>query len=554
VTTAESVQGTGLKPSRAARGIGPGRLRHILRHPVVAATLAAGLLHLLWALFLATGGGDLAAQDAWADFVNHHPDSAYNLAWYGGMHPFSYSVISPYLMALLGVRTVAVVSGTLSAGLVAFLLMRAKVAKPLPPALWGAFALSCNAASGRVTFALGVLFALMAMAVVFVSRGHRMLRAAGAVGLGALATLSSPVAGLFIEVVAAALFLTKRRPPAYALAVGPVAVVAGSALLFPFRGMQPMPWFSVILPAGIGVAVAALAPKGWRTVRVAAGVYALGVILSWVIPSEVGTNVDRLSLLFGGVVLLAMAATRPKATVIYLVFAVTAVWTVAKPVRDIVRTAPAASWSEQAAPLISELGRLHADRGRVEVVPEASHTEASSLAPYVNLARGWNRQLDVDRHPLFYDGTLSPATYHAWLRVWAVRYVVLPAAEPDEAAEREAKIVQAGQPWLKPVWQDPNWVVYRVTDPLPLAEGPATVRKAGPEEITIEVHKAGPVMVRVPWSPWLSILNTRTAAGCLTPKDAPTEGKNLQWTTLHAPGPGEYRLGARYKMPRGTPC
>ena len=53
----------------------------------------------LWFFFFANSGGDLAAQDAWAEFVGRHPDSAYNLAWYGGMHPVSYSVVSPYLMS-----------------------------------------------------------------------------------------------------------------------------------------------------------------------------------------------------------------------------------------------------------------------------------------------------------------------------------------------------------------------------------------------------------------------------------------------------------------------
>ncbi|MBI0384126.1 MFS transporter, partial [Streptomyces albiflaviniger] len=75
----------------------------VLRHPVLAALAAAALLHLVWVALLANSGGDLAAQDAWAEFALQHPDLAYNLAWYGGMHPVSYSVISPYLMAVLGV-------------------------------------------------------------------------------------------------------------------------------------------------------------------------------------------------------------------------------------------------------------------------------------------------------------------------------------------------------------------------------------------------------------------------------------------------------------------
>ncbi len=84
--------------------------------PVLVATSLAGVLHLLWWRLLATPGGDIAAQDAWAAFAKAHPGSAYDLAWYGGMHPVSYSAISPYLMAFLGVRPTMVVAGTLAAG------------------------------------------------------------------------------------------------------------------------------------------------------------------------------------------------------------------------------------------------------------------------------------------------------------------------------------------------------------------------------------------------------------------------------------------------------
>jgi hypothetical protein len=510
--------------------------------------LLAAALHLLWVLFLASGGGDLAAQDAWADFVSKYPDSAYNLSWYGGMHTVNYSVISPYLMAAIGVRTVAVLAGTISAGLVALLLLRAKVARPRPAALWAACALAGNAASGRVTFALGVMFALAAVVAVFASRGTRTLRGVGAVSFGALATLSSPVAGLFLMVVAAALFLTKRRPPAYALAVGPLVVVGVSSLFFPFRGMQPMPFISVFLPTGIAVAVALLAPKSWKTIRVGAAVYAVGVVLAWAIPSPVGTNVDRLSLLFGGVVLLAAAATRPKVMAIYVVFAVAAVWAVAKPARDIVETTPAASWNQRTAPLIEELERVGAYRGRVEVVPERSHREASGLAPHVILARGWNRQLDMARHPLFYDGTLTAETYREWLRRWAVHYVVLPEAPPDKHAQEEAELVRAGQPWLEPVWQDDNWRLFRFTEAEPLVEAPAKVKRAGPDEITVELPSADSVLVRIPYSPWLGLPKdeAKGTGSCLAPDG--------DWTRLNAGAPGEYRIGARYQLPRGTPC
>jgi len=501
-------------------------------HPVVTATLAAGILHVLWALFLATDGGDLAAQYAWADFALRHPGSAYDLSWYGGMHPASYSVISPYLMAYLGVRTTGVIAGTLSAALVALLLVRSGISRPLAPALWAAFSLACNV--------LGLLFALAAVTTVYTAWGPRMLRAAAVFSFGLLATLASPVAGLFLEVVAAALFLTGRRRPAYALAAGPPVVVALSALLFPFKGVQPFPWFLVAAPVVGGVAVAVFAPKTWRTVRAAAAVYAAGTILTWIIPSQVGSNVDRLALLFGGVVLLAAAMER-KIIILYAAFAAIVISQVVRPVFDLVNTA-AHSW--HSAALMTELRRVGADRGRVEVVPQRTHLEASELAPQVNLARGWNRQADVNRNALFYDGSLNPLTYHAWLRKWAVQYVVLSDGDPDWPGIQEARIVKGGQPWLRPIWSDRHWRLYRVADPAPLADPPATVEHTDDGELDVTVPAAGWVLIRVPWSPWLGI--NGEDRGCLT--------RAGEWTRLHAFRPGRYRLGGHYRIPRGTSC
>jgi hypothetical protein len=533
---------TTLQPARPAdvsrtRRVAP---RRWLLHPVVVATVAAAVLHLLWARYAATDGGDLAAQYAWTRFVMRHPGSAYDFAWYGGMHPASYSVLSPYLMALIGVRTAAVVAGTLSAALVALILVRSGVSRPLAPALWAAFSLSCNAVSGRVTFALGVLFGLAAVAVVFVPRGPRTLRAVAVIGLGVLATLASPVAGLFLEVVAAALFLTHRRTAAYAVAAGPPVVVAGSALFFPFEGVQPFPWYLAVAPVVASAAVVVFAPRAWRAVRMAAVVYAIGTLLTWVIPSQVGSNVDRMALLFAGTVLLAAALHRRMA-VLYLAFAATVVSQVARPVFDLVNTAANVGHTTS---LVNELRRVRADKGRVEVVPERTHLEASALASEVNLARGWNRQADVQRNAVFYDGTLNPDTYHAWLRRWAVGYVVLPSAQPDWQAIDEARIVRAGQPWLRPVWHNRHWRLYRVTDAVPLADPPATVERALDNELDVTVPAKGSVLIRVPWSPWLKVLDGRP--GCLA--------KAGDWIRLYAPEPGRYRIAAPYRVPRGSSC
>ena len=62
---------------------------------------------------------------------------------------------------------------------------------------------------------------------------------------------------------------------------------------------------------------------------------------------------------------------------------------------------------------------------RVEVVPLRDHGEAAYVAPVVPLARGWSRQIDTDRNPLFYEGVLEPEEYAGWLRDRAVDAVAL---------------------------------------------------------------------------------------------------------------------------------
>ncbi|MER6996942.1 MFS transporter [Streptomyces sp. NPDC000410] len=547
--------------------------------------MVAGVAHVVWFFLLANSGGDLAAQDAWAEFVGRHPDSAYNLAWYGGMHPVSYSVVSPYLMSLIGVRSTMMIVGTLSATLTALILIRIRaVRNPLACALAAVFAFLCNALSGRVTFGLGMLFALGAVAAVFCWpyrwRTKRWAKAAVAAPLAGLATAASPVAGLFLGVVAAALFLNKRRPGAYAVGLPPVVVVALSSWLFPFSGTQPMSVASTALPFLFGVLCLVLVPKEWRTVRTGAGVYALGTVLTCVVDSQIGSNITRLPMLFAGVVLLAalpFAAPRSrKWFALVLAFAGLNIWIGVKSVDDIVRTAPDASWARELAPLLNELQKAGAEKGRVEVVPASSHREASALLPYVNLARGWNRQADLERNPIFYDDTLDAAGYRAWLDRWAVHYVVLPKGKPDLGGGQEAELIQQGQPYLKRIWADPNWQLFAVENPRPLADPPATVDQAGADGLTIHVRTAGRVLIRVPYSPWLGLFDEQgegvpqpeeteeskereegpksftNVAGCLLKAEPDAEGD--EWTELVAPRAGVYRLEAKYQLPRGTPC
>jgi hypothetical protein len=273
--------------------------------------------------------------------------------------------------------------------------------------------------------------------------------------------------------------------------------------------------------------------------------------LCWALPSPIGSNVERLNLLAGAAVLICAAAAvrgRPgrRTIAIYAVAAGLAIWTLVQPVAAIIHN-PRAATGDQA--LIAELHQLNAQQSRVEVVPLRTHSEAAAIAPYVNLARGWNRQADVERNPLFYDGTLTAASYRIWLSDWSVGYVVLPATQPDSAGIIEAQIVTAGNSWLPLVWQDADWRVYRVASSDPLASAPATATYAGPAALTVYVPRAGSALLRIAWSPWLAIDgvdNEQTPHACLA--------QNGEWTELFAPSPGTFTIEARYTLDRGSPC
>jgi hypothetical protein len=171
--------------------------------------------------------------------------------------------------------------------------------------------------------------------------------------------------------------------------------------------------------------------------------------------------------------------------------------------------------------------------------------------------------------------------YREWLDRWAVHYVVLPKGEPDSTgALQETALVEKGQPYLKRIWRDANWQLFRVLDPVPLADPPATVERAGADELTIRVQSAGRVLIRIPYSRWLAVVDDKGKSverpqeteeskrrseeddealktftntdGCLIKVEEDPDGD--EWTELLAPRPGVYRLAAPYQLQPGTPC
>jgi hypothetical protein len=250
-----------------------------------------------------------------------------------------------------------------------------------------------------------------------------------------------------------------------------------------------------------------------------------------------------------------------------------ATWQVVLAAQDVVNARPPAALSVGLAPVVGQLGARNANLARVEVVPTRSHREAAAFASFAALARGWNRQADVARNPLFYaDGALTTRSYQHWLRKWAVAYVVLPNAEPDGAAIEEARLVQSGLPYLREVWRDANWRIYRVRRPTPLVDEPGRVLDYDAAELTVGIPQPGDYVVRIAYSPWLTLVDENgqpansdvRGSACLGPTtssiwhggddEATRSSESPKWVALHVDAPGTYRLAGPYRVGGGSTC
>ena len=105
-----------------------------------------------------------------------------------------------------------------------------------------------------------------------------------------------------------------------------------------------------------------------------------------------------------------------------------------------------------------------------------NHWEARWIPLRVPLARGWQRQLDVERNPLFYDGRLTPGRLRRWLR--ATRpWPSSPSrgwTSTAPGARRRALVTAGRVPGLRLVWRSADWRLYVVD-----ARAPARRARAG---------------------------------------------------------------------------
>jgi hypothetical protein len=514
--------------------------RRLTTSPPPAWLLAA----LLAAIYLIVDppSADLAAQTYRTWLFEHAGFVVWDNGWYAGHHNPAYSILFPPLAAWTSPQLVGAVSAVVSAWAFERIALSTPAARGARPAsYWFATATLVSLLTGRLTFALGLALALLA--ILALTR-DRLVWCGIA---GALCALASPVAAAFLALALVAWWWSHRRTlVTAALLAATLAPALALSVLFPEGGSFPFTpsafWPTL---AGTLLVIAVLWRSAPRTLRAGLILYALLLLASEALSTPMGGNAVRLgAILAGPIAALTLWPDRRRALALLVLPLV--YWQVATPVDDVVRAHGDASvHASYYDGLLRFLEDQQAASGpfRIEIPFTDNHWESARVAPTVPLARGWERQLDRKYNALFYDDQpLTPERYRAWLDENAVRYVALADAPIDYSAAAEAKLVRDGEaPYLREVWHDAHWRVYAVDHPTALATGlGAVVTGIDADRVDLRTRGgAGRIALRVRWSPYWHLTRGR---GCVV--------KDGDWTALEVQPGTTFRISAGFALGR----
>ena len=193
--------------------------------------MCAGLIG-LW-LVIDPRTADLAAAVYRSQLFARDGLTLWDNAWFGGHHLLGYSLISPALGSLFGPRATAALAVLCSAVTFAVLAQRHAERHARSAALWFAVAAVGDLFIGRLAFALGVTCALVAFAAWSYERPWLSYV------MSAITAAASPVAGLFLALVAVGAIPSLGRRQGLMMAASALGMAGAMAVVFPEGGRQP---------------------------------------------------------------------------------------------------------------------------------------------------------------------------------------------------------------------------------------------------------------------------------------------------------------------------
>ena len=482
------------------------------RRPALAAAATAVVLATAY-LASPLMGGDLSAQMARSDFASSHPSALIDFRWFGGTLPYGYSLWVPIVMSWIGVRLTGAIAAVAASVLAARLLQRAGARRPVVGGVAAAVCQASDLAEGRVAFAMGMVFGLAALLTLTGDRipvgRRRSLTAFAALVAGA----ASPVAALLIWLCGGVAVLQRRYVDAAVLVIAsalPVVVIDG---VFGDGGSQVFNPTDAIRAVLVTIFAGIVIPSRCKAIRLGAALGVVLVVAAYVLPTPVGGNATRLSLLFAVPIVAAFAEWRWWRAAI----AVAVAFGLQTPVTIGTLTGAGAPATQAAyfSPVLDEIHARGALTGRVEIPELTGHWEAVYAARSVPLARGWLRQVDTELNgAAFYDHAPTTATYRAFLDRSAVQYVAVSDARPTFFGRREMSLIDKNLPYLKDVWHNEHWTLYAVDPATPIVAAPARLVDYAAASVTIDAPANARILVRVRWLQNLDLSGTTT--GCIT--------------------------------------
>lgn len=481
-------------------------------------------------------GADFPAQDYRVWIFKTHGFLIWDVNWYGGHADIGYSVLFPVVGAVLGTVPATALACVASTSLFGRLIGRSSSWACVVARLWFAVVVVGDLIIGRAPFACSLACSLAAVYFVRNRSTWPALAAATAT------SLFSPLGAAFLLLIAAGWLPTlgwRRAAPFLGALCGlGVAAVMGDGGRFPF------PWTALSGPLVVVAIGLVMAPRHERTVRRVLALYGVACVIAFFVPNPVGGNMARLAAIVIGPVA-AFVLLRANRRVALLVLAVPLLIFQLQPV---VTAVASAAGDLSAKPqyydgIVRFLAEHQKPVAKVEIPFTRDHWEATYVAEQVPLARGWDRQVDLSRNAVLY-APLTAQAYEKWLHDNAVSYVALSDAALDAGGRSEAQILRHPPTWLKPVYTDEHWRVWRVVDATPIAAGAATMSKLGHNGFTLTSSTTGATLVRLRWSAYWHV---DSGSACL----AQAVGG---WTTVVAAAPGEIKVSAAISIGNDDTC